>query len=202
MAFVPVPSVIQIRVQGVYLDEPVENVFHALAVEAPYTAGGATGLATAVRDAWITAALPHHSNLYNAQQVRAIGQASDTDFSVVVPFVGAPPGQDASPALPANNAFVVTHRTNKRGPWNRGRTYFTALVEANVTGNFVSQAYANACLATLNAVRTAIANAGYVMVVVSRRLNNAPRVNGLSEPITTFNVRNLRVDSQRGRNED
>lgn len=202
MAFVPIPLCIQLRVQAELSGEPIENTFHALAVEAPYTAAGATALATAVRDAWQASMMPPLSTAYLALQVRALGQASASDFSVTVPFTGGPTGSNATGPLPANNAYVITHRTANRGRSFRGRTYVAGLVEGETSGNFVTQAWANAVLGGLNAVRTAITTAGYVMVVASRYANNAPRVQGITTAITGFNLRNLRVDSQRGRNQD
>lgn len=200
--FVPVPNVIQLRVQATYLDQPVENVFHALAVEAPYNAAGAINLATAVRDTWVASVLPPLNINYICQQVRAIGQGSETDFSVTVPFVGAPAGSNATEPMSGQSAFVLTARTNKRGPWNRGRSYLAGLSDSECEGNFVSQAFANAALAGYQAVRATIVATGYVPVVVSREYQGAPRTIGLSELLTLWNVRSLRIRTQRGRNQD
>lgn len=121
------------------------------------------------------------------------GQTYTTSTSL--PF----PGASASAQLPNNCALVITKRTALRGRSFRGRSYMPGLTEAVVTGNSVLSTFLTPALNFFNAALSyAVTGNEFNMVVVSRFSEGAPRITGISTPVTNFTADTV-VDSQRRR---
>lgn len=199
MTFVPVPATVQLRVQQTYLDIPIETTMYFRAGEVAFNAAAALALATAVRDAWATNMMPNLNTNCLIRQVAALDMSSATGFSVVSSLVTPVAGGRAGTPTPGNVAFVLTKRTANRGRSFRGRAYIGGLDELDTDGNNLLQSRASAILTSYNAVVTAGLGPGWQHVVVSRVANGAPRVTGVATPVAAVEVRDLRLDSQRGR---
>jgi hypothetical protein len=117
-----------------------------------------------------------------------------------LPIVGAVAAAQAAPGL----TFALTARTGFAGPGMRGRTFLAGLVTtfwASVElGTINPTSAANMVLAfdaLITAVTANLATAS--LVVCSRRLNNAPRVSGVTTAVLSFGFHNLFQDFQRRR---
>lgn len=200
MPFVPVPGVAQVNVRATLNGEQIENVFCFQYNAPPIDAGELSTLAEVVRDEWIANVLPLLTQGYTLREVYAVDLTSaDGPTATAV----APPGTiggEISQPLPNNVALVLTHRTAQRGRAYRGRTFISGLVEGNVAGNLVDAGWAGTLVAAFNTFIIEIqSTVAWVFVIVSRQLDNAPRVTGVATVVTATVLRDNVVDSQRRR---
>ena len=118
------------------------------------------------------------------------------DYTLPIPVVGT----IANPVMPMNVSYAVKHTTGLAGRSFRGRSYWIGLSEADVAGDFVTQARSAAIVTAYDELRTDIlAATGFEFVVVSRYADGLPRVTGVFTPIVDSSVVDLRVDTQRRR---
>lgn len=196
MAFQPVPDAAKVAVVTTTGFTTLVNTFH-------FSRPGAWGLpelnvlVLTVGTAWVNDIMPALSSDQVLARVEGRGLRAQDDVSAEYVPPSQVSGGDSSPSLPGNVAFAVTHLTGLTGRANRGRTFFGLLTEGQVTGDTLSAARADTFRDGLNSIRLATAAEGWVMCVVSRRLNNAPRNPPVTIPIIGFRYRDRIVDSQR-----
>jgi len=199
MAFQPVPDVARF---AVVMDDSAAdqfvNVFYFRRTGQwgrPELEQGATTLA----QAWINDVLPLLMRFTRFIRIEARGERSQTDVSYQ--FVPASPPASNRPGdgLPYYVAFCVTHLTGLTGRYNRGRTYFGPLSENDQNNNLISQGVANAFVASLNSIRSLMANQGWEHVVVSRFFNKVRRAEGVATPVLGYRYYDLVLDTQRSR---
>lgn len=201
MAFIPAPQVAEfvMRYQSVSGAQMV-NVFNILHTNVTWSPEELEDMATILHD-WEQ----NTARLYRCSGVSLI-RISARDISQQF---GAILEQDVSPAivgsvstppLPGNVTFCISYRTGLAGRSNRGRHYWIGLGEAHVDGDVVTQTTADniqGALTLLNDVT--LANAGAIMVVVSRQVNKAPRVTAFTPGINAIFYVDRFVDTQRRR---
>lgn len=198
MAFIPVPLTTEVVFNHILDGEPVVNVLNFFA-NAETNAAAAQSLANVAAGSWTTNIMP----LLTAQMefvscdVRYLGvadgaQATGNPIGIVTGGVGGD-------AYPANVALCMTHRTNLAGRSRRGRTYFGGIPESAGQLNSASASFQLNLAGAFANVLADIDALGYVLVVVSRFANGAPRAQGLSTAVTTSLFRDGRFDSMRGR---
>lgn len=111
------------------------------------------------------------------------------------------PGTASTPALPDNNAIVVTRRSAVPGRGGRGRTRLPAPVEAIVTANEIDAVSAGHISTTMGALRSSMAASGHTAVLVVERPRKDLVAVGTTTPInleeTDRVIRSLRVRSKR-----
>lgn len=111
------------------------------------------------------------------------------------------PGTASTPALPDNNAIVVTRRTATPGRGGRGRTRLPAPVEAIVTANEMDAVSAGHISSSMSALRSLMAADGHTAVLVVERPRKDLVPVGTTTAInleeTDRVIRSLRVRSKR-----
>lgn len=118
------------------------------------------------------------------------------------------PGTSASPALPNETAVVVSLKTSKTGPQNRGRLYIPGFAtNAMGAGNIVAAAAITAINNWANTIPTALTAQGYQWSIAQPARNAYIGSTGTSHParaatsiaITSQATRDNHWDSQRRR---
>lgn len=197
MPFVPVPDVIQLEIRATLASVDVENTFYYLS-PAPIDQPLLDAVAEAARD-YVEA----NESIFNAnwlfREVYARDLSSSTFLSALAPATGVVTGSFTDPN--PNNATIALKRTSGlSGRSARGRIYWMGLAEGHTDGtNFVTTSSANNMVSWLENLDLAVAAEGVTPVIVSRFTEGAPRVEGITFPITDWSYSDTRVDTQRGR---
>jgi len=133
------------------------------------------------------------------QEVYGTSMESDTaPTGSYVPAV--PPAGDIPSASEAGNVtWTVTFRTGQRGRSFRGRNYIAGIPGNNRAGNQVVSSFATNIVAAYTELAEATVDLLGTFVVVSRRSGGAPRVTGVTTPVTQVAFHDLNLDSQRRR---
>lgn len=198
MAFIPVPNAAQVVVQQSLFGEDVNNVMH-FARSGGWPLASLGALATLVATTWTAEVMPVLSSELTLVGVSARDLSVADGQQALQPVSPAVEGGIDQQSLPGNVAFVVTHRTAFIGRSRRGRNYIGGLPEGAVTQNSLLTTTGDALAAAFNTLRATCAAQGFFFCIVSRYANNLPRVEGITTAVDVSEVRDYRVDSQRGR---
>jgi len=197
MAFQSAPDIAEVVIHATYDGKEVVNVLHAM--RAGYTLVDVGNLAAAVDGAVGTFYLPLLNNGVTYNFTSAKGLALINDVSAT-DNTSAGPGTGGAITLPANVTLCITFRTGLTGRSARGRVYALPIPETSLASvNGVSSAFATNMQTCFDTIKSAMAAAGWIQVVLSRRTGLALRPTGVGFPITAVEARNLTLDSQRGR---
>jgi hypothetical protein len=198
MAFIPVPGVIETRLSYIADGNTLVNVLHFTGSTNPDNTE-LVGLSNDVVAWWNASVSQYLSNELQLVEVqsRGIGIA---DGLVAVADAGLPgTGGLSSEILALNSSIVVTGRTGHAGRSFRSRTYLPGLAEVSMHGNEYTGAVRSGVQAAFNELVLSSTFAGHRPCVVSRYHDKAPRTTGIHTLITSFEVRNQKVGSQRRR---
>lgn len=200
MAFVPVPNTVMVEAVFELGGQVIENTYY-------FEAGPAmtpnettiTELLTQIRTTIQTDLLPTLTTAIAL--VRLVGTLLTAVESLSVTLNVSPPatGGVGTDPLPSNVAYCVTFLTSARGRSFRGRNYVAGFGDGQFTGNIITSGVRTALLAFYTELLAATEALGWSMVVVSRFTAGAPRVTGVTTPITGFTTFDTVADSQRRR---
>lgn len=117
------------------------------------------------------------------------------DYTSTLPIQGS-----ISYACAPNNVTVaIKYSTMYRGRSFRGRSYVCGVPMNHITGNTISQAYADALVDAFDDLKLLVGDTGtHALQVCSRYLNGVPRVIGVHTAVNNVSV-DRTVDSQRRR---
>src|ERR1700747_674322 len=201
MAFIPVVDAAEITLQFSQQDGSfAENVF-CVQRSAAWDISHLNTMAAAFKTWWTTGDGVHAYQKYatTACSLVAIGardMTTQTSDSVVY-NTGLPiAGLDASAEIPLGITWALTARTGLAGRSFRGRTFVVGMATdtfATPSLNLIGAAAAVDWVDAFNALITAVpaADATCTLVVCSRVHNGAPRVSGVTTPITSYGYHNL-----------
>jgi len=169
MAFQPVPDVARVAVvhSNGALPDQIVNVFY-------FRRTGQWGLpdieqlADTFRALWVQNILPQISNQTLLRRIEVRGERAQVDVSYQLAITPPVSGGRTGDPLPPQIALCITHLTGLTGRSRRGRTYFGMFSESNALNGFLDQALVNGLVNGLSAIRTSLANQGWIHVVVSR----------------------------------
>jgi len=199
MAFVPVPGVIMVELRYTYLEEQCENTLY-FRLQPSVADTSLLALGNAVLLWWNAEVRPYLSNQLTLREIYLTDLTTATSEAyTLVPPTPLPVGGDTAAALPGNVSLAVSFRTGARGRSYRGRNYIVGLVEPAVTGNAVSNDFANGMQDAYSELLASPFADDYEWVVASRFTANAPRTTGIATPVTSVTVVDPYVDSQRRR---
>lgn len=200
LAFIPVPNTALVQLVFDVGVNSVENTlyFNTTAVGG-WTESALEDLANVVSTWWELEMAPFAASTVNLREVNA------TDLSVINSwFASTSPtatGEKLTAIMPGNVTLAVSFRTGKIGRAYRGRNYVVGLTEDVITIDTVNSA-------TVSGLALAYAdlpdmvfsvNENASWVVVSRFIGNAPRLQGVTTPVTSIVIVDDTVDSQRRR---
>ena len=199
MAFQPVPDVARFAVvHKTSFGDDVINVLY-------FRRAGTWGLpdlqlaAQELALVWVNDVMIHLHQSTSFVRIQARGERvqDDVSFEFVLPTPA--PGQRGDQALPPQCAFCITHLTGLVGRFNRGRTYFGLLSEADSDAGFITQARAIGLRDGLASVRNIMSNAGWTHVVVSRVRNKQRLQVAVTVPVIGYRFTDRIIDTQRRR---
>lgn len=200
MVFVSGGNVAMVEARATYHGREVENTLY-FRHDGPMDATSVQDLVDSITIGWLLSlravTVPEYS--MDEWYVTDLTSGTAPTYSITE----SPPllGLDTSnPGMPGSIAMCVSFRTAGRGKSARGRNYVMGMTENNVTANALSTPYINAVIA---AYEELLPGGGvdpdWTWGVFSRYTNNAPRMTGLFQPITSVISTDPTVDSQRGR---
>jgi len=200
MAFQPVPDVARVAIihSNGSLPDQIVNVFY-------FRRTGQWGLpdieqlADTFKTLWANNIMPSLASQTQLRRVEVRGERAQVDVSYQLAVVPVIAGGDNSDPLPPQVAFCITHITGLTGRSRRGRTYFGMFGEGSVSNGFLSQQRINALLNGLGNIRTTLADAGWVHVVVSRVENRQRLPVAATYPVIGYRSYDGVVDTQRRR---
>ena len=198
MAFQPVPDTARVAVIHSRALEPMVNVLY-------FRRPGAWGLPElddllhAVKTAWAAWIMPNLTTGVALVRLEARGERAQEDVSSQLPVIPPVGGGYVGDMAPGNVSFVVTHFTGLTGRSRRGRTFFGALPEAEISTDSLTRARADSFVTGLMQVRQAALDVDWTHVVVSRWLNKVRRDVADTYAVIGYRYSDLTVDSQRRR---
>lgn len=201
MAFVPALNVVRVFLEHTLNNKPgVGWVLHFETSLSPWTTAQMADLGSELVTWWNTSMRPLMSTGVALNRIRMREMSSQSslvaDYDTGLPILGSRAGTD----LPANIAFCLKFGTGLAGKSFRGRVYQFGMVEADVSVNNVSSAYAlSVRTAWTNGLLHVGALADYGLVVCSFQTLGQPRVTAEVTPVTNVSYVDLRVDTQRRR---
>lgn len=197
MAFIPVPNTALAEVVVVWDGQICENTLYFLGAAA-WDATTLTALGGELVAWWNTNIKSLVCTNTALSRVRLTSLESQSapgiEYTTGLPITGT----GATACMPNNVSAAIAFITALRGRSYRGRNYVIGLQEGQVVGNLLDASVAAAYVAAYAALDTAVtANSGQ-HVVVSRQLNNVPRVTGVATIVTAYSMERV-IDSQRRR---
>lgn len=199
MAFIPASNVLMVEIRATFNGEELENTLYFS------TPGGITtpkveDLFDYLEDTWIPTWIAAMSDDFLVDEIYATDLTTATSPTYSRSIVPALEGPNTGGNLPGNVAVVVSFRTAGRGRSTRGRNYVGGLTEDKVTDNIFDLSTLNALVGFYELLMGGGAfPTDWVWGVLSRFINNAPRVSGLFQEIVDVLATDVIVDSQRGR---
>jgi len=139
----------------------------------------------------------HTSYVYRETYVKGLEDIIDLESTDATH--ASDTGEITGEDVPGNVAFALKFQTGHTGRSARGRNFISGIPEDAVTGNTITEAYADAYRDAYTSIATALNSGGFPMVVVSRYTLGAKRTVGLTLPVTVISYTDLNIDSQRNR---
>lgn len=195
--FIPAPNCALVEVLGNQDGQICEWTFGAQFPTTP-TFGDMGTLASAV-DGWVNTDLLVYlgNNVeYVGVTVRGLSSEEDVEFNLTEPLEGLA----EVPALPANCAAVMTKYTGVMGRSNRGRSYIWGIREDERADlRYFVSGFQPIMNGLFDDLLTAVGTAGWSAGVISYYHDHTPRVTAQFREITSWVMRDLRIDTQRRR---
>lgn len=205
MAFIPVPNALRLTVFISQGSKVMSTVFHAAKdAGTPFTAGDiATTIAT-TKSWWTANMAPLLSSSISLTNI--VATALDTVNGPQGVMAGATvPGTVAGNMAPIGACACISLYTGIRGRNYRGRVYQGGLPDTVLAPNGMIAAATNTSLvAAIAALNSALGGQAPTthLVIVSTRLNKAPRLSGIYSQVTTVTARSTVFRYQRRREQD
>lgn len=198
MDYIPVANTALVEIHQRLFGEPLENTLY-FENEVAWDNDSLNLMCGAVEEWFRVQMLPWLSRDLTMVQVVATDLTTQTSGTYTLPVSPPEEGGRAQDSEPGSVAIVVSFRTAQRGRSFRGRNYVGGLGVSDVTENRFDQNLLDDLVSAYQQLADTPLVEGTTWVVVSRFHNNAPRVNGITTPITTVVSVDNKVDSQRGR---
>lgn len=199
MPFIAVPNVVEAELIMELFGQRIENTLY-FSREAEWSPAQMIELGEALQVWWADQYAENVTADLTLVDVVVTDLSSDTAPSIAVPAPPDTTGLTAPPTAPGSVCITISFRTAGRGRSSRGRNYISSLSEGHIIGNDIDGGTRDAIVANYAALLEGeYLPTGVAWVVVSRYHDNAPRVTGISVPITSVTMTDTAVDTQRRR---
>lgn len=197
MAFIPVPNTAMVELVFNCDGQVCENTLY-FANDVGWDIPSMNSLASKIAGWWNVEYRVFQSNLCQLTAIKVTDL--ETQFAPGIEYVTGLPaaGGAASEIMPNNVTVATTFLTDLRGRSYRGRNYFVGITTDAVNGNSISSVTAGLFQDMYAALPTYLDPEDGDHVVVSRYSGNAPRVTGVTTPVTGYRTEQT-IDSQRRR---
>jgi hypothetical protein len=199
MASVPVDKVAEVHVRGSVGGQFTENTLYYEFASA-ITQALLDALVEAVTDVVISEWLPLLSGDWVGREVFARDLTSGSGLQSTFTDLFGEVGTASGGGLPGNVTLAIARKTALAGRSFAGRIFWQALATSQQSAvNTISSVAAAAIRDAVLAVDAAAVGLDWQPVVVSLFSGGAPRVAGVTTPITAWALTNLVIDSRRRR---
>lgn len=197
MAFIPVLNTAMVELVFNCDGQVCENTLY-FANDLGWEIPSMNALASKIAGWWNAEYRIYQSNLCALTAIKVTDL--EAAFAPGIEYVTGLPaaGAGATEIMPNNVTVATTFITDLRGRSYRGRNYFVGLTTDSVNGNAISAATALAFQEMYEALPSYLDPGDGQHVVVSRYSGNAPRVAGVTTPVTGYRTERT-IDSQRRR---
>lgn len=201
MAFVPTPQTASVSLRYTAANQLLENTLYFFKDDGQWDVSSLAELTEDVETWWLTTHRAVTCNIVEYREIVATDISTEAGVQVTRSTVPTPIGLIEQPHLPLNVTIALSFRTNQRGRSFRGRNYWPALGEGQVSGNNLNPATATQFVdAYFQLVAPAPAlRPGFTWVALSRYSDGQPRAEGLATLITNVLLTDTIIDSQRRR---
>lgn len=202
MAFQPAPACAQATLRFVGASSGVFAFANVLnfksATDTAFTLGDLENLGDALASWWSSNIEPLMSDGISLDSIQLRGL--DSQEAAYSTMTYGYQGNVVSPRLPLNVAAVLTLRTPFTGRSTRGRIYHAGLCEVQATGDTLESAFASALASAYASLPNDIEdNVGAQLCVLSRFTNGVMRPTAVPYIVTSVQLRDTRLDTQRRR---
>lgn len=198
MPFVPTANTVRVDCLQDLLDQHCENTLWYFSAGGSLNVTEMAALGTAINSIWTTFMPPFHSDTWQYRGCVVTDQSSESAPAVNVPVTPVA-GTDASVTEPNNVSWTVKFLTTGRGRSSRGRNYIVGIPSAQRSGNVVDEFWAAGLVSAYANLLIPSVDIDASLVVVSHQIDNAPRTEGLAQPVTAITFTDYVIDSQRRR---
>jgi hypothetical protein len=199
MPFVAAPNVVQVEIRALLDSQRVENVFD-IDTLAPVDATVVDDVCNIV-SVWAQEVyFPLLPGTVSLTEVFAKDLTSIDGAQHSIAPSGTVVGGNGAASYPNETTFCVSLRSAASGRSARGRKYVLAITTGLITGNHLNATLRGQFVAAFEELRSRIATAGWLWIVMSRVSGGVARPGGpVYYPITTVVSTDDIVDSQRRR---
>lgn len=199
MAFRPVGNGAEAVIMGQYNGQECVTTFGFLGA-VDYTQPDLQGLVDRVRDAWLAQCIPQLPQSYLCFEVVGRGLRTQFDAEATAVFTAGQTGSLSGTPQPGNVSLAIARKTGTTGRSRRGRIFWPGFNEADVSGNTISSARADAIVDAMQLFMAAVNLPGdFLLAVISRQENNVALNPGIARPVASWSVVDTNVDSMRRR---
>jgi len=185
--------------------QKVENTLWVRQVDT-WDAGAINTLLVLLKAWWIEFYATITTDEVFLTEIVATDQTTETSITANIDGENSP-GEQAGGTLPGNCSLTASFRTNNRGRAFRGRNYIVGIpIEQMSSVDTVQSAYVDLIVTAYDALKTQLSDSDYSWVVASRFSGvdpdtgkPIPRVAGVTTAITSVQVVDPIIDSQRRR---
>lgn len=199
MAFVSVPNTIEVETVFEIDGQICENTAYFEGIGGAPSLEAVSSFLSDMKSLIETDLLPLLAS--SVKLVRLVATLLDAvdSFSTILAVSPPSEGGASSEGMPNNVAYCITFLTDLRGRSFRGRNYISGIPIDGALVNTVSGTFRTGVLAYYSALKALSFDDDLRMVVVSRFADHAPRVTGVTTPVTGFTTYDAILDSQRRR---
>jgi hypothetical protein len=198
MTFIPAISVVETDIRCLWDGQRVESSLYWLAGSPP-TAASVQALAESISAWFVARYLPVVAASLSLTSVYARDLTTEASW-VYEDFTSAGiAGGSASPSLPNSNTISIKFGTSVAGRSGRGRNFWMGMTEDDIVGSAVQAGSLAGFVSIYADLLATAAPAGHTWVVLSRYHDNAPRVTGVTYPVTQVGYADAFIDVQRRR---
>lgn len=198
MPFIEIPDTWRVAIEYTNLDSnKAYNIIHVRDNFGTMDLTRATDLAGVIENwagtVWDTLATAEWSmtNL----QIRDM----NTEFGTFLDYPMSQPGAAAGDAAPSTVTIAISLRTGLSGRSFRGRLYHVGLADTSMNGDYIDLTQRGILINGYETLRSSLIADDFAWVVASLYSGGAPRLGGLTTPITQITITDLVVDQQRRR---
>ena len=197
MPFVPIPNTAEVAIRCLQDGQNVANVWHVRYQGEP-TPTIMTTIASTTITAWQDLVRGTTSSTVTLIEVSVVDQSEFGGFAALLAPSSNNTGTNASPPMPNPTTIAVKKNTGRAGRSFRGRLYHIGLCDNQIDANRLLPTAVTAISAAYNGFIARYTAINCEWVVASLYTANAPRVVGITTPITACSVDPV-VDNQRRR---
>lgn len=196
----PAPGILEVRLDMLLGGQNVNNVFHVQKGTSIWNETDMDTIAGIFQTYFVDHASSNMSSALTLVGKTLVDLTSLNGIRKVYGEDTPPAGNLTGDALPANVTFAIKLNAQNRGRGVNGRIFWPGLAEAQVAGNQLNSADADAIKGHIDWLIGQIISAGpagAVLCVLSKWENGVWRASGIGREVTSATYSDLTIDTQK-----